>query len=325
MSHIFDALQRAEDERRGKTGSSGLAATELLERAEHEARVEPTPVDRVAKIVEMPVVGEDPEQLLIRSTLEEDSRPQHEPIRTALPGGQTLHITPPFHDRLVALSDPSSPAAEAFRLLCVRLRHVRRNRPLTSILISSTSPEEGKSFAAANLACTLALGGQQNVLLLEGDVRRPSQGKIFRLRDMAGLCECLRGQRTLTESIHRIEEAGIWILPAGHESGKSPELLDSAKLTPMVQQMSRWFDWVIIDSPPVLPLADTSVWEKMADGVLIVARRGVTAKRKLKRGTEAIDKKKLIGAILNSSTRSKDEEYYHYRRPAAEPEPEETI
>jgi capsular exopolysaccharide synthesis family protein len=317
MSHIFDALQRAEDERRGAATSSRRAATELLERAEHRARIQPISESRVAATVETTLASGEAEQRGAKISLGEKAGPISEPIRTVPPEIQTLHLTRPFHDRLVAISDASSPAAEAFRLVCVRLRHMRRDRPLTSLLISSTSPEEGKSFTAANLACMLAAGSQQKVLLLDGDVRRSSQEEIFRLRAMPGLCEYLHGKRKLTESIYRLEEAGIWLLPAGHESGDSPNLLELPKLTSMAAQLSRWYDWIIIDSPPILPLADTSVWEKIADGLLLVARRGVTAKRMLKRGTEAVDQTKLTGVLLNSSNSSADKDYYYYRHTSA--------
>lgn len=323
MSHIFDALQRAEDERRGVTNSSRRPVTELLERAEHQVR-QPNPGTRVATILETALANGEARPRAARPAAAADAHAKAEPLRTEPPAFQSLHLQLPIDYRLVALSDQSSPASEAFRLLTVRLRHLRKERPLTTLLISSTSPEEGKSFSAANLACTLAAGQQQNVLLVDGDVRRASQEKIFGLQPVPGLCEYLQGKRKLAEIIYRLDEAGIWLLPAGQKPGN--ELTESARLTSMVTQLSRWFDWVIIDSPPVLPLADTSVWEKMADGVLLVARRGVTAKHHLKRGTEAVDQSKLIGAILNSSTRSGDEDYYHYyRRPSAEPESEEAL
>jgi capsular exopolysaccharide synthesis family protein len=323
MSRIFDALQRAEDDRRGSKASSQVAAQELLERAEQQARTRTTSESRGAVIVETTIASGDVRQPLARTSRANGTAAKPEAVRTVPSEVQTLHVPRPFHNRLVALADQSSPAAEAFRLLCVRLRHLRKDRTLSSLLISSTSPEEGKSFTAANLACMLAARSQQSVVLVEGDVRRPSQTKIFGVPTMPGLGEYLRGKQELTESIYRLDEAGLWLMPAGRIPGT--ELIESARLTSMMAQLSRWFAWVIIDSPPVLPLADTSVWEKMADGILLVARRGVTAKRKLKRGTEAIDQTKLIGAILNSSTVSRDEDYYHYSRSSAEPETEEVF
>jgi Mrp family chromosome partitioning ATPase len=119
----------------------------------------------------------------------------------------------------------------------------------------------------------------------------------------------------LLTSIYFLEAAGIWILPAGAASANPLELLQSGKLSALMDQLVGLFDWVIVDSPPVLPLADTSVWTRVIDGILLVARQGITEKRHLQRGIEALETKKLIGALLNSSRNLADNEYYAYRRP----------
>jgi Mrp family chromosome partitioning ATPase len=85
----------------------------------------------------------------------------------------------------------------------------------------------------------------------------------------------------------------------------------------MMDQLSAWFDWIIIDSPPVMPLADTSVWMRLADGVLLVVREGITEKRQLLRGLEALERSKLIGALLNGSNRPARSDYYYYTGPSA--------
>ena len=166
-------------------------------------------------------------------------------------------------------------------------------------------------MVAANLAVTLAGSTQQNVLLLEGDVRRPALSQVFGIQGSAGLCEWLQGERSLMSSIFRMEEPNICIMPAGSSPANPLELLQSGKLSALMTQLEEWFDTIIIDSPPVLPLADTSVWMRLADGVLLVAREGTTQKRQLKRGLEAIEHQKLIGALLNSSKVIPDSDYYY--------------
>jgi capsular exopolysaccharide synthesis family protein len=166
-------------------------------------------------------------------------------------------------------------------------------------------------MVAANLACTLALRTQQKVLLLEGDVRRPTQSEVFGIGRQPGICEWLRGSQTLQQSIYRLEDPGVWILPAGSASSNSLELLQSGRLSAMMEQLTAWFDWIIIDSPPVLPLADTSVWTNLADGILLVTRQGTTQKKQLQRGLEALGSQKLIGAILNSSKNAANSDYYY--------------
>jgi capsular exopolysaccharide synthesis family protein len=229
---------------------------------------------------------------------------------------QTATFSLPAEGRLVALTERESPAAEAFRLLGVRLRNLRKQRPLQKILITSTVPQEGKSMTAANLACTLAAGTTQKVLLLEGDVRRPALTSIFQMTGKSGICDWLEGEKSIVSSIYRLEGSGIWILPAGRVPENPLGLIQSSKLPALMEQLTSWFDWILIDSPPVLPLADTSIWSRLADGILLVARHGITQKRQLKRGIEAIDAKKLIGAVMNSTTNLFDRDHYYYGTPS---------
>ena len=322
MSHIFDALQRSESERSGADVSSLPTATELLERAErlansrwgHDTRdsMEPEPsvvlgpglsspdfgsrlsVNPADRLGSQDVAVEDGEDLLGRC--------------------QTLKLSLPEENRLVSVAEGDTPAAEAFRLLSVRLRHLRRERSLQKLLITSTIPQEGKSIVSANLACALSSGTRQKTLLLEGDIRRPSLSKVFGLKEYPGISEWLEGKRTLLESIYQLEPAGIWFLPAGHPPLNPLELLESKALPAAMVQLSEWFDWIIIDSPPVLPLADTSVWMRLAEGILLVVRQGTTQKGHLKKGIEGLESSKVLGAVLNASRSSTDNDYYSYRQ-----------
>ena len=99
-------------------------------------------------------------------------------------------------------------------------------------------------------------------------------------------------------------------MPAGTSPQNPLEVLQSAKLNALMAQLAEWFDTVVIDSPPVLPLADTSVWMRLADGIILVARQGITEKKQLQKGLEAIDPQKLIGALLNCSQNQANSHYY---------------
>jgi capsular exopolysaccharide synthesis family protein len=134
---------------------------------------------------------------------------------------------------------------------------------------------------------------------------------MFGFDQKPGLCELLRDESSISESVYHLADAGLWILPAGISKNNPLELMQSPKLTSLMDQLSSYFDWIIIDSPPVLPLADTSVWMRLADGVLLVTRQGVTEKKQLKKGLEALEPKKLLGAIINGSKASKYSEYYY--------------
>ncbi|WP_162601143.1 tyrosine-protein kinase family protein [Occallatibacter savannae] len=315
MSQIFDALQRSESERSGKDGGTELRATEVLQRAERDTftgRSSTLPADAwttpLANDSAVAVAEPNREPVAVSTVL-----------RTAAPAErvdgpsqcEVLSVRPPVGSHLVSVLDSESPAGEAFHLLGVRLRHMRRQRPLKKVLITSSIPQEGKSLTAANLACTLALRTQQKVLLLEGDVRRPTQSKIFGLPNKPGICEWLNGERAIVKSMYKLDGPGIWILPAGQATGESLDLLQSGRAIPLMEQLTDWFDWVVIDSPPILPLADTSVWTNLADGILLVARQGTTQKRQLKRGLEALGNQRVIGAVLNSAKGISHADYYY--------------
>jgi len=319
MSQIFDALQRSEAERNGKKGPSVDArALDVLQRAESNVGTvrsagESLDARGSGALQELALAVAEPQQregggddfLTAAPVLRVEERGEG-PMQC-----ETLSISATPDSHLVCLPDMESPAGEAFHLLGVRLRHLRRQRPLKKLLITSTIPQEGKSMVAANLACTIALRTQQRVVLLEGDLRRPTQSKIFGLPQKPGICEWLSGERTLVRSMYRLEGPGIWILPAGLATGNSLELLQSGRAAPLMEQLTTWFDWLIIDSPPMLPLADTSVWTNLADGILLVARQGTTQKRQLERGLEAVGTQKLIGAVLNSAKSVANTDYYY--------------
>jgi capsular exopolysaccharide synthesis family protein len=324
MSLIFDALQRSEGERSGVDLAEMPTITDLLQRVERQAvsewettaRHEPPDVresterDISSPLQTVPAITTAAESPVAANSSLNDDRSD------IFAQFQSIQVSVLSQDQLVCLTDSESLAAEKFRFLGVRLRHLRRERPLKKVLITSTIPREGKSTVAANLACTLARKKQQRTLLLEGDVRRPSLSNLFGLKRLPGICEWLQGEHNLITNIYHLEGPNLWILPAGSASGNPLELLQSGRLSALMDQLATLFDWVIIDSPPVLPLADTSVWSRLADGILLVARQGTTEKRQLQRGLEALDPKKLIGALLNSSQSSALSDHYYYNRPS---------
>ena len=211
--------------------------------------------------------------------------------------------------RLIGLADQSALASEKFRFLSVRLRQLRRTTSLKKILITSAMPEEGKSMIAANLAITLAQRKQETVLLVEGDLRRPSLCARFGLPKLRGLSEWLQSDLRSIRDICHLDGAGLWLLPAGHPPETNLELMQSERLSILSDQLTGCFDWIVIDSPPVVPLADTSVWMRFADGILLVARQGTIQKEPLKRGLQELDRSKLLGVVLNSSTSPVDNYY----------------
>jgi capsular exopolysaccharide synthesis family protein len=330
MSHIFDALQKSAAEGSDVEIPSALLATELLQAAERKAAREhaAVAVSEPAVQSEIAVDAESVAELLTPATSEPVAeRPSAAELLTngividQFSQFQSLKVVVPPQSRLVCVTDKDTLAAEKFRFLGVRLRQLQQKRPLKRVLITSTIPQEGKTMVAANLACTLARRKEYKTLLLEGDLRRPALAQMFGLSKIPGMCEWLQGERGPMTSIYHLEGAGLWLLPAGSSPRNPLELMQSGRLSALMDQLTSWFDWIVIDSPPMLPLADTSVWMRLADGILLVTRQGTTQKEQLQRGLEAIEPAKLLGALLNcSATSSHNGYYYHYSSPAvAEP------
>jgi len=247
------------------------------------------------------------------SLLEPREAEQAPPAATADCPSVEVSLSP--DSRLVFLTEPESLAAEKFRLLGVRMRQLQQNRPLKRVLVTSTIAEEGKSLVSANLAGVLARRKRQKVLLIEGDLRRPALSAQFGL-SQPGIAEWLRGDSCEVQNVYHLDGPDFWFLPAGHPPDNPPELLQSGRLSLLVEQLSTLFDWIIIDSPPLLPLADTTIWAKVSDGALLVVREGITEKTPLRRGLELLKRSDLLGVVLNASTDGNLHNYY--QRYAAE-------
>lgn len=283
MSQIFDALHQSASERAGNGAHEFSAAKELLQVVERKSGNSTTLADAPAT----PVVRE--------------------------PGRPYPSVKPDVstHSKFVCFNHTESLAAEKFRFLATRLRHMQQKRSLKRLVITSSVTGEGKSIVAANLAWALAVG-QQQVLLVEGDLRRPSLAQHLGLRDLPGLSQMLRSTNEGLNNIHGLENSGLHVLLAGEAHNNPLEFMEAGKLAAMMDRVSSRFDWVIIDSPPVLPLADTSIWVRMADGILLVMRPGVTSKRQMQRTYEALEQSKLLGTVLNASNETATNHYYHY-------------
>ena len=297
MSQIFDALHRSEAERSGTDLAELSAAADLLEVAERQ-------------VVQFATEGAPPTEN--KQQTQNDDHQTQKARAEQFSQFQPVRVLVSPESKLVCITEQESLAAEKFRFLGVRLRHLQQKHPLKSVLITSSMAEEGKSTIAANLACTLARRQSQKTLLLEGDLRRPSLAQKFGLGKIPGLSELLQGEPAPAMNIYQLEGLGFWILPAGSPPRNPLEFMQSGKLSLLMDQLAGWFDWIVIDSPPVLPLADTSVWMRLADAVLLVTRPGKTAKRQLQRSLEAVEQSKLLGALVNGSKAVTLGDYYHY-------------
>jgi capsular exopolysaccharide synthesis family protein len=228
-----------------------------------------------------------------------------------LSAAQVLVPTPAGDARLVCLNDQGSLAAEKFRVLGLRLRNLGEKRKLKRIVVTSTIPEEGKTLSSANLALNQARSKILRTVLVDGDLRRPALSSRFGMsRSLPGLTECLRGEKQLSEVLYKLNGTNLWFLPAGIPPENPLELMQSGRTADLLDRLGSIFDWVIMDCPPVFPLADTAFWMKLSDGVLLVVREGVSERKALKRVLEVIDRSLLLGIVVNSSTNGDHKNYY---------------
>lgn len=227
-------------------------------------------------------------------------------------GMVTLDRVPPLQPaatmdpRLVAITDGHGPGAEQFRVLSIRLRDLQSQSSLKKILVTSSISGEGKSLIAANLAASLARGAQQKVLLLGGDLRCLALNRFFGCNGLVGLSEYLLGDAPFINYLYRVGALPLWFMPGGTSTSQALQLLESGRLKDLLDTLANAFDWVIIDSSPLLPLADANVWARMVDGTLLVVREGTTPKKLLQKAVDVLGNVPLLGIVANDCKRGYD-------------------
>ncbi len=213
---------------------------------------------------------------------------------------------------LVAALAPQSLAAEQYRSLRTRLKRAEAGRAVRVIVVTSPAKGDGKSLTAANLALTMAQEFQQRVLLIDADLRRPSVHRLFGLENHIGLSDVLMGGAELNQALVNVENHHLTLLPAGAMASHPAELLGSASMRRVLDTLRTRFDRILIDMPPVAPLADLHIVAPMADGLLMIVRAGVTPRPAIERALAGLDATKVLGLVLNESGgNTADRETYH--------------
>ena len=259
----------------------------------------------------------DPDTFLGAST---PAGPVIEQPRTGLPWYEIRSLLPAVREesRVVTLTESNGLGAEKFRLLRARLRNLRERGQLQKLVITSAVPNEGKTLIAMNLAVCLGRHTNEKILLLEGDLRKPMLGEHLGIKTLPGVGEWwATAEGPVSKFIYRFDDLQLWILPAGSAPEDPVNILQSARFLELYKQLSSCFDWIIIDAPPLLPMADVSFWSRQADGLLLVVREGYTPKAILQKGLETLDDPKVIGVVFNDA---RDVEsgyysgyYYHHK------------
>lgn len=222
-------------------------------------------------------------------------------ISSALKHALVEKVTLEPDSRAALLMDPQSAGADRFRYLRMRLQDLRQIAKLQSLVITSPIPEDGKSTLAMCLATALAEGGKRSTLLIEADLHHPTLGSSLGLRPARGLAECLESEFDALSEIRKIEPLGWYLLHAGKAKGNPTELLQSDALSALMQRVSPHFDWIVIDSPPALPLTDAFSLSRQVDATLLVARADRTPREAIEETLKLIGRKHVVGIILNGA------------------------
>jgi capsular exopolysaccharide synthesis family protein len=228
---------------------------------------------------------------------------------TAAGADEVEEVTARLNPVLIAGLSPQSLAAEQYRALRTRLGRTEGAAALRTVMITSPQKGEGKSVTSANLALTMAQELQRRVIIVEADLRKPSLGHLFNLPAGPGLAEYLIGSAELKDVMKFLPDHHLTVIPAGTPPANPSELLGSTAMRRMLDQLRTRFDRVILDTPPVLPLADVAVLAPMVDGALLVVRAGYTPKPAIENALRAFDSSRLLGIVLNESGMEQDYRY----------------
>jgi capsular exopolysaccharide synthesis family protein len=295
MSRIYEALQKAESERK-------------LERPENESRAASERLDDrpLVATVEYEALPSFSEPRMEEASDGDFSRE----IGGLDLGAIQRRLWNPSITRLPSMLE-RGPAIEQFRSLRSRVYEARDIRPLKSILVSSGLPQEGKSFISANLAVSLARHKNSKVLLIDGDMRRYTLHELLGTESHPGLADYLAGKSSIEQIMQRPEEtssqgsgnhvlSNLTFIPGGNGGDKAADLSGNARFGDLLRAAAPYFDWIIVDSSPVVPVSDGVNLARSCDGVLLVARAGITKYTVAQRAAAELRAANVLGFVLNA-------------------------
>jgi len=213
---------------------------------------------------------------------------------------------------LVNSSKPREGPGEEFRTLRTRLNHLQTLQPLHTLVVTSASPAEGKSFTATNLALTQAQLTGKRVMLGDFDFRRPSVDKAFQLSSSPGITDYLRGKASLSQVIRKIGSANLHVMTSGESVPNPLELLNLKECRDLLVALREHFDWVVLDSPPLLFAADANLLATMCDSTILVVRIGSTTFDAVTRALQSLCENNVLGIVVNAARRGELYSKYNY-------------
>jgi protein-tyrosine kinase len=209
-------------------------------------------------------------------------------------------------------SSLSEHGAEQFRTLRSRLYQLRGTQPLRTVLVTSSVPGEGKTFVTNNLAHAIVRQPDRRVLMIDADLRCSRLHVPLGASSTPGLTDYLRGEADEMAVIQHGQEGNLCFIPGGNEVTNPSELLSNGKMKTLLDRVTPVFDWVILDSPPCLPVADASVLADLVDGVLMIVRAASTPAETAQRARQELQGRNLLGVVLNAVEEGHAYGSYHY-------------
>lgn len=223
---------------------------------------------------------------------------------------ERAHVT--ATNRLIYHDDPRSAAADRFRYIRMRLGEQWNRGSVRKLLVTSPLAHDGKSTVLMNLATALSERGNRSVLVVEADLHHSLMVRNLKLNAWAGLADCLQDQSiSPLSSVRRVEPFGWHLLPAGEVRRNPTELLQSPALGGILEKVSACFDWVLVDSPPVLALTDAIALQEHTDASLLVVRAGETPRAAVEKTIELLGSRNIAGVVLNAVERRNQPSYQH--------------
>ncbi len=222
----------------------------------------------------------------------------------------------PAEDAPIVASDRPSAAAEGYRVLRANLRAISAEHDLRSFVVSSAVAGEGKTEVVANLGLALAQSGER-VAVIDANLRSPELGARFGMRSGLGLTDVLEGRESIEGVLGRHPTEPLAVLTGGSPPANPSELLDSEQFDRLLGQLAEWFDFIVVDTPALLPVADAATLARRASGVILVARAASTSRDELRAAREALRavEGRMLGVVLNRA-RERDRWLYAEEPPA---------
>ncbi|UBH09357.1 CpsD/CapB family tyrosine-protein kinase [Macrococcus armenti] len=219
----------------------------------------------------------------------------------------------PKERRLITHLFPKSTISEQYRMIRSNIMFSGVDKEITKLVVTSAAPSAGKSTTAANIAVAYAQAGK-NVLLIDGDLRKPTVHYTFETKNVFGLSNLITEQVTLSQAVQNTQVENLSILTSGPIPPNPSELLSSKRFKDLVTGLEEYFDMIIIDTPPVLAVTDAVIMSTVVDGTIIVTNVETNNKHHLLKAKEILVKSdaNLLGVVLNNVEKSTKDDYYYY-------------